>query len=320
MIRWINARLCCSCTQFQISLSSDKISPLACTLLLTVLLAAAAHATCRLVPRAVVPIRAVEGFPVITASVGDAPVTFLLDTGAQAHLVLPEAQAVLHFPSIPGTVPVIGTGGAREAPLVLLEGVRLGGVRLDPAPTPVAALPALPHVTPMLVGLLGSPLLTRFDLDLDVAAGRVGLYEAGACGPAVPALAPRVTAIPLQVTPDLAALLPVRVNGQELLALLDTGSRATLLTEDAARALGLRAPLSANTARGVDGELLPVAHLRVREMAVGDDVRRDVPVSISPLQLPRADMLLGLDYLRQRRVWISLVSGLLVIALPSPTP
>ncbi len=70
----------------------------------------------------------------------------------------------------------------------------------------------------------------------------------------------------------------------------------------------------------MDGELLPVAHVRVRELAVGEDIRRDVPVSIAPLQLGGADMLLGLDYLRQRRVWISLVNGLLAIALPSPAP
>ncbi len=50
-----------------------------------------AHAACQLQPRAVVPIRVIEGFPVIAATVGGTPVSFLLDTGAQAHLVLPQA-------------------------------------------------------------------------------------------------------------------------------------------------------------------------------------------------------------------------------------
>ena len=118
-----------------------------------------------------------------------------------------------------------------------------------------------------------------------------------------------MTVLPLVVTPEREALLSVRINGQTLVALLDTGSRATLLTEQAARRLGLHAPISANTSRGVDGERLPLGHVRVREMAVGEDVRRDVPVSIAPLQLGRGDMLLGLDYLRQRRVWISYRHG-----------
>ena len=279
-----------------------------------------ANAACRLERRAEVRLRIVEDFPVVAASIGTTAVSFLLDTGAQGHLVLPGAAMALRLPVLPGTVPIIGTGGAREAPVVMLEGVQLGGVKLPPTPTPVSDLPALPKLTPMLAGLLGAPLLASYDLDLEAAAGRLGLYEAGACGTATPALGPRMTVVPLTITPAREALLTVRVNGQDLIALLDTGSRATLLTQEAGRRLGLRAPVSANTARGVDGELLPLEHVRVREMAVGGDVRRDVPVSIAPLQLGRAEMLLGLDYLRQRRVWISYATGQLAIALPNPAP
>ncbi len=144
----------------------------------------------------------------------------------------------------------------------------------------------------------------------------MGLYPAGGCGGARPELADRQTVIPLVITPDRQALLEVAINGQSVIALLDTGSRATLLTQAAADALGLHAPLSANTSRGVDGESLPVGHTTVREMTIGDDVIRDMPVSISPVQLGRADMLLGLDYLEQRRAFISYVTSRLVIALP----
>ncbi len=281
----------------------------------------AARAQCRLEPSAFVRLRAIEGFPVVDAAVNGTPVTFLLDTGAQAHLVVPDAAAELRLQLLPGTMPLIGTGGARAAPIVALAGVSLGVVQLDPAPTPVAPLPpSVPHMTPMLAGLLGASLLDRFDLLLDVQAGQLGLYDAAGCGGALPSLAPRMTAIGLAITPDRQALLPVQINGQVVTALLDTGSRATLLTADAARRLGLSAPESANDARGVDGERLPVGHTRVRELAVGDDLRRNVPISISPLQLGQADMLLGFDYLRQRRVWISYVTARLVIALPGPAP
>ncbi|MBV8916289.1 MAG: aspartyl protease family protein [Acetobacteraceae bacterium] len=279
-----------------------------------------ARAGCRLERRADAPLRLVEDFPIVVASVGSTPVCFLLDTGAQGHLILPEAAEALRLPQLPGTVPVIGTGGAREAPLVVLAGVRLGAAGLPALPTPVAELPLVPQVTPMLAGLLGAPLLATYDFDLDVASGRIELYDAGACGMATPVLGPQIAVVPLTVTPASEALLSVRVNGQRIVALLDTGSRATLLTQEAGRRLGLKAPTSANTARGVDGERLPLEHVRVRELAVGDDVRRDVPVSLAPLQLGAAEMLLGLDYLRQRRVWISYATGQLAIALPSPAP
>ena len=288
--------------------------------LLLATLACPARAQCQLNPAAVIPLRAIDGFPVIPATIRGTPVSFLLDTGAEAHLLLPEAVEALHLAVLPGSVPMVGTGGARQVPIVMLDDVQLGPIRLDRALTPVAALPLVPLVVPPVVGLIGAPLLDRFDLDLDVPSGRLGLFSAGGCEGAVPDIAPRATTVALTILPDRQALLPVTVNGAEIVALLDTGSRATLLTDDAAGRLGLRAPASANTSRGVDGTVLPVGHVRVRELRVGDDIRRDVPISISPVQLGRADLLLGLDFLRLRRVWISYVTARLVLALPSPAP
>ena len=85
-----------------------------------------AHAQCRLAPSAIVPLQAVEGFPVLAAAVNGTPVTFLLDTGAQAHLILPAAEAVLRLRPMQGVVPLIGTGGARDAPAGRARGRRLG--------------------------------------------------------------------------------------------------------------------------------------------------------------------------------------------------
>lgn len=262
-----------------------------------------------------VPFHVVDGFPVVLATVGARPVTFILDTGAQAHLVLPAAQALLRLPVLPGSVPMLGTGGATAAPIVSLVGVRLGSVLLEPAPTPVAPLPLTPRVDPILIGLLGASLLDRFDLELDAAAGRAALFDAGTCMPTW-----RGAAVALTVTPDRQLLLPVTIDGVRLTALLDTGSRATLLTEAAARRLGLAAPPSANTARGVDGGPLGVAHTRVRVLEIGLDVSRDVPVSVADLQLGGADLLLGMDYLRQRRVWVSGLSGVLRLDGLGPGP
>ena len=61
-----------------------------------------------------------------------------------------------------------------------------------------------------------------------------------------------------------------------------------------------------------------MGHTTVREMTVGNDVIRNMPISIAPVQLGRADMLLGFDYLRQRRAYISYVTQRLVIVLPGP--
>lgn len=278
--------------------------------------------------RAEVPVRVRDGFPLVPATVGATPVTLLLDTGAQGMLVTPEAAAALGLPPDPGvTTRMFGTGGFRDVPNVVLQNLRLGGALVPAHSTPVAALPGVPTTEPPLAGLLGAPLLAAYDLDLDVPGGRMTLYESNGCGATPPPIPGPVTTLPLEVTPAGEAFLPVRINGETLLALLDTGSRATLLTTDAARRLGLAGPVSANTARGVDNAAMPLSHHRVREMRVGEDVVPNAPVSVAPLQLGRGDMLLGLDYLGRRRVWVSYRTGRVVIGLrpdapasPAPSP
>ena len=250
--------------------------------------------------RTVVPVTVTEGFPFVPASIGGTPVTMLLDTGSDGMLVTPEVAAALQLPPDPGrSTRLLGTGGSRDAPNVMLRGLRIGTAALSTLSVPVLALPLVPRTEPALAGLLGAPLLADYDLDLDVPRGRMTLLTG--CG----APGPDMTPLPLTVQ-DGQVLAPVWVNGVALLALLDTGSRATILTAPAAARAGLgRSPSSANTARGVDGAPLAIGHARARSLQLGERTMTDVPVSIAPLALGRADMVLGLDQLGQRRVVIS---------------
>lgn len=278
----------------------------ALALVLAALAAGPAQAACILRQRAEVPLRIRDGFPFVPAAVGGIPVTLLLDTGAQGMLLTPDAVAALRLPVAPGPgTRLLGTGGSHVAPNVILRGLTVGGAALPDSVVPVALLPGVPRLDPPLAGLLGAPLLAAYDVDLDVPRGRMTLYDARDCGAVPPPMPPPFDVLQLELTPEGEALVPVEINGQRFLALLDTGSRATILTEQAAQRLGLAGPASANLARGVDGVPLPVRHVRVRTMRVGTDVVANAPVSVSALQLGRGDMLLGLDYLGRRRVWIS---------------
>lgn len=246
----------------------------------------------------------IDGYPIVTATLAGRPVSFILDTGAQGMLVTPETAAALPLP-LNGLTRVFGTGGSQPARVVGLPGLRLGGAAMPDLSAPVLSLPVTLDVTPPLAGLLGASLLSRFDLELDVPAGRITLWTPGDC------TTPHGTMLPMEVSRAGEPFIPVRINGQPLLALLDTGSRATILSDTAAQRLGLSAPLSANTAPGVDGTHLPIRHTRVR-LALGDEPPTDTPVSIAPLQLDRGDMLLGLDQLSRRPVHILYGRGVAV--------
>ena len=219
-------------------------------------------------------------------------------------LLTPNIVETLHLPADPrdGTR-MLGTGGVRNAPNVMLRGLRVGGVTLADGSVPVAVLPGVPRTEPPLAGLLGGQFLGTYDVDLDVPHGRMALYDAPGC--AAPPFSPPYSTLPLIFAPEGDAFVTVQVNGENLLALVDTGSRASIVTEQAAERLGLGGPGSANLARGVDGATLPIRHLRVRTLRVGADVTVDAPISVSPLLLGQGDILLGLDYLRRHRVWIS---------------
>ena len=279
--------------------------------LLLLLCSAPACAGCRIEVRATVPIWVQDGFPLVTAEVNGHAATFLLDTGAQGMLLLPDAVARLGLPPDPGrTTRMLGTGGVRDAPNAVLRGLTLGGAPLPGGSVPTAALPGVPATDPPLAGLLGVPLLRAYDVDLDVRAGRLTLLAPTGCGPAGAAVA-------LQPLTDGDLAVPVRVNGASLLAIPDTGTRVTLLSDAVAARLGLDAPVSASTARGIDGQRATLRHLRLRTLQVGPDRAADMPVSITDLRIAPAEMLLGLDWFSQRRVWLSYAAGLMVIR-PGP--
>lgn len=242
------------------------------------------------------PLRLVEGYPLVPGSILGQPVSFLIDTGAQGMLVTPGIAEALRLP-LRGITRIYGTGGSQEAKLVLLPGLRLGDAAMPALVAPVSALPVDLRIDPPLAGLVGAALLARFDVDFDTPHGRVTLSGPGSCTP------PPGAVLPLEVSRAGEPFVPIRVNGQTLLALLDTGSRATLLTQATARRLGLGAPVAASVAQGVDGERMTLQPVRVG-LALGDEPAVDTAVSVAALQLDRGDMLLGLDVLGRRRVWI----------------
>lgn len=257
------------------------------------------------------PMRIRDGFAFIPAMIGGVAVTFLLDTGAQGHLLTPEAAAALDLPPDAGrTTRLLGTGGSLHARNVVLRGVTVGGAALPDGSVPVAPLPGVPRTEPLLAGLLGAPLLAAYDLELDALGGRIVLSAPACDAPPLPAPFSMVT---LEMTAHGEVLAPVWVNGVRLRALVDTGSRATILTEAAARRLGLDGPPSANVARGIDGSPQPVRHTRVATLQVGGHVMNDQPVSVAPMDLGGGDMLLGLDFLKQRRIWLSYRTGRMAV-------
>lgn len=242
--------------------------------------------------RALLGLRIADGFPVVLAEIGSVLVSVIVDTGSEGNLLTAEAARRLDLPRGMQTV-IRGTGGDRVVETAVVKDWRLGRLTLPEETDPLQDVPGLPAVRPPVAGLIGLQALAAFDVDLDFVSGQMALAD-----PCTPA--PRMI---LPIGPD--GSVPVQINGIILRGLLDTGSRGTLLTLEAARRLGLNAPIAASTARGIDGNSRPLRYVTLDRLSIGPDTETQMKASVSDFSFGAIEVLIGMDFLQHRRVWIA---------------
>jgi predicted aspartyl protease len=245
----------------------------------------------------------------VTGQVNGADTVLLIDTGAERTLLTTATVNALQLPRSQRSVTrLIGVGGAVSNADAFAD-LQLG----DADRRQRLAVADIPR----LGGVIGGDVLSDYDLELDLPHRRVRLWHASGCGAAdLPWTGPRAT-IPVQVTAGNRIRLPVTIDGQTLEALLDSGANRNLLQAEAARRAGVsQAALAADgtaIARGIDGGAIALHMHRFGAMTVGG-LRIDRPeIGVADFQIQSADMLLGADYLRSRRVWIAYRTGQLFV-------
>jgi predicted aspartyl protease len=269
------------------------------------------------VQRADLELREVRSFLTAPALLNDQPVTLLIDTGAEITTLTPQAASALQLPADPAHDRLLAgiTGNVRSSG-VLLHRLALGGtlVAADHGVS-IGNLPSLDALDPPVAGLLGADVLAGYEVELDLPRRRMALYAPSPCAGWRPWAG--AVAVPIKKTRTGLALLDARVNGKAVRALLDTGARTTLLTREAALALGVTAPMlqadEARTGRGVGGGSTTFHQHRFATLGVGGALDRDAPINVADLRLPGVEMLLGADFLGRRQLWISYATGRLFL-------
>lgn len=266
-----------------------------------------AGAACPGPQRGALALRLLHGVPLVTATIDGTATPLILDTGAAETVLTAAAAARLglqghyEYPRrLRGVSGGLATGEAR------LKSLALGGVGLPDFIVLVGAL-ALPDAAGAPpAGLLGGDFLSRFDLALDLAQQRLDLYPAG-CAPARPPWPGGYTAIAANRSIDDRLFFPVLLDGHKLFAFIDTGAQISAIDREAARRLGLsRAALAGDPAaamRGVSVQPVQVRAHRFAQLRIGEATVRDPVLAVADLNLPDADIVLGVDFLRGRRVW-----------------
>lgn len=246
----------------------------------------------------------------VLARVNGRPVSLLLDTGAQRSLLATDAIAPLGLAADPVNVTrTLTVGGAVvRMPNALVPVFELGRTRYARISMPVAPFSEPGRREPPVAGILGADLLAEHVVELAPAQGTMLLHPPGCTPPGA--------ATPVEVQRGLI-LLPVTVDGVALRAILDSGASASIMTTDAAARLGVTAAMLAHdpavTSRGMDLRPIRTAMHRFREMRVGAETMREPVIAVAEIRLAGADMLLGMDWLAPRHVWLAIAQGRMVV-------
>jgi predicted aspartyl protease len=261
------------------------------------------------------PISEVHGHFVTSISMNDRPVLMLIDTGASRTGLSPKFAESLGLPQDQHKlIHVAGIGGRSSAQHPFLVGsIRLGSQELenyDVMATSVVrpefeADPASP------VGLLGTDLLSKYDVEFDFPNQKMTLYTMSHCDEH---FAPKWSGAfqsfrPVR-TPQSSFIIPVELNGHPVRALIDTGSNTSSMTREAALVTaGVDGTVldqePASNSVGSNGVAIAGHHHRFDTMRIGTATFKNVHVTVQNSILHGEDMLLGMDFLRWRKVWIS---------------
>jgi predicted aspartyl protease len=294
------------------------------------LLALAACTTSATVCRTEVALEERQQLMLARVMVNGTSVPGIFDTGAQASAVTETLVSRLGLLGDPRHASLMsGVGGAgMERNDALVAQFALAGFDTGEGHEPVISVPLdTPPDGPTGVGpaeplgaLIGADVLSHFDIDLDVAGHRAILYDPVRCQGKLPDWQMPATEVPVEVISSDRLLLTVKLDGHKLDALLDSGASGTVVDLSAAEKLGVTREDLARDPGGSGFGAAGVNFQRVlhtfHTLEIAGEHFDNPKLSVLDRSLRDADMLLGLDWLREHRIWISYRERKLLVAHP----
>lgn len=277
---------------------------------------------CGIRPQAEIPLRVVNNIPLVEVRLNGTPVTMVLDSGAERTVLTEEAARRAGLEFDPRSI----QRGAGAGGVVTSFAARVRRMELAGLPIPDHPVLATPHPLgaagpERIDGLLPALVLSAYDVDLDLPGRKLTLYGGTVCGDTmIPAWAQPAVSLPADFSSPPRVMLRVNAGGTQLRALLDTGAQGITLTTGAAAAAGVgAADLQAGQpvmVRGVGPQPVPARLVRLPELQIGPETGRNTRVIVTDSGMAGIDMILGMDYLAPRRLWLSYARQQAFIMVP----
>ena len=263
-------------------------------------------------PLAVLPMQFAFGKLLVGAEAGGLRFRMILDTGAERSVLDEVITEQLRLPRTNVRTAADGVGGS-AAPTAdaWLDTLRLGPLALHDLTMVVAETGVAEAGSPPVVGTLGTIPLGAFDLDIDIAAQRLMVYAPVGCGAVPPGWDHPAERLALTRLGGLDQVA-VTLDGVALRAVIDTGAARSLVFASAARLAGASLAESdpdALKAWGSGGMAMAVQPHEFGNLRLGSARFRRPELMVAAQDFHAIDMLLGLDVLRQRRIFLSRRDG-----------
>jgi predicted aspartyl protease len=271
-----------------------------------------ADGTCPLIPLAEMPLEVRGNMLFVQAKVDGQPVTLLVDTGAERTVLTEAAVDRLHLPrDLQHATRTLGIGSAIATwDARLPNGIVLGTTHFPVDSVSVGRFSIEQKDGGSADGLLGADILLAFDVDLDLPAQRITFYRARReCPEATPPWHEPSFAVSGVSTRRNRLLVPFKLDGLAGMAVLDSGAEFSSISQSTAERIGLTQDAMATDptiiAQGATPDQVPVHIHLFHTFRVGSAMMHTPELLVVPKVGAMADALVGADFLRGRRVWLS---------------
>ena len=301
-------------------------APIAIALAMAIATAAAAGSNCKMVRIEEWPVRLEKNRLLIDGAVNGEKIGILLDTGSMSSLIFRTAARRLRLETHPTGGQVVGVGGKSNVEIAQPDELRIGQVAHKGWPMLVAG----EHDPGDNVALiLGEDFFQRTDVEFDLAHNAVRLFQPMDCDGVSLAYWASGDASQVEIERFSEAkpqiIVPVKINGRSLQALVDSGAAVSLLSTTAAARLGVTeqtpgvALVSSTT--GMGGKSVLVYGASFQSFAIGNETIQDTTILFGDVVTDTSygmtgshiryrvgapmDMLLGVDFLKAHRVLVA---------------
>jgi predicted aspartyl protease len=247
-----------------------------------------------------------DGRASIPVTIDGQEVRLIIDTGSGLSLLSQSAAETLGLPEIPAQHHAIELfGGDSSHRYVLARNLVLGGAHMGLLPLFIAPNERFQHG---VAGALGAEFLKRYDVELDFANGVFRLFSPNDCaGHTVYWTKDGFARIPFTLDRDEHITVPVRLDGRDMIAALDTGAEESVGSlEDIAHDFGVEdidSMLKPGT--GVRVYRYPFRLLTFEGVAVYNPDIVLYPNAVSRLPKGARELFIGMTILRHLHLYIA---------------